>query len=172
MKGGGAMLLLWGGLGMGGLEALYVIFADESNFPWLPLTFFGFACATCVLAGLVLVVRDRLRREPEPLSRTEVVPDLSLGAALVGVGLAVGLPGMEFGPWMYILGAMLVVAGVLRLAVEWRADRRHRRTLEPLAAAARREAASGREDQLAEEAALAAQPERAAVGPPFGRGER
>ena len=64
---------------------------------------FGAMSGTIVLALLALVAREPRRR---------LVPDVSLGTVVAGVGIALAVAGAAVGTWLVLIGAGLFVVGL------------------------------------------------------------
>jgi predicted permease len=92
-----ALLALW--------TALQLIFGPH----WVTVALLGGAAAAVALLALVTALA-RPRRRPEP--------DLSPAPVLLAFGVTALLSGTELGPWALAIGALLVAAGLARLAAE------------------------------------------------------
>jgi hypothetical protein len=75
--------------------------------------------------SLLLAVYVQLRKPHEPEVR--LVPDISLGPVLLGLGVATMLNGVALGLWLVYAGAGITALGVAVLAQELRASREVRR---------------------------------------------
>src|SRR5690348_7425527 len=125
MRGGSIPLLAWGLL-LAVLMVINAIWAGDAiqtgTFAAAILAVFGGAAAFLALAP-----RESLRRGPPPrVTGPEAVPRASAGALLFGLGVASMLFGLVFGTFPIYFGIGLVVAGLGRLAMEYRAERRTR----------------------------------------------
>jgi hypothetical protein len=125
MRGGSIPLLAWGLL----LVILLVINAvwagdaiQTGTFAAAILAVFGGAAAFLALAP-----RESLRRGPPRLMPgPEAVPRASAGALLFGLGVGSILFGLVFGTFPIYFGIGLVAAGLGRLVMEHRAERKTR----------------------------------------------
>lgn len=89
----------------------------------------GLIYATAAL--LVAWNRQALRRGPPPPSfEPEAVPQASLAAVLVGLGIACVGFGLVWAGFLIYFGVGVVVLSFGRLMLEWRAERREIRAIE------------------------------------------
>lgn len=89
---------------------------------WLSVTQLGSAAVTTAVIALIFLVAARrrpVRDEPPPR-------DLSVGAALTAIALCGMLYGAEFGVFLVLICAGLLVLGLVQLWKELRADRERR----------------------------------------------
>jgi membrane protein implicated in regulation of membrane protease activity len=140
MRGGAIPLLAWSAL-------LALLLAG--NWVWtgdaIQVAEFGFAVLAIALAGLTAILASRRRDheairpgppEPPAPDEVEVVPDLSVGAALAALAVAAILFGLAFGHFLVYFGAGLLALALGRLAVERRAQARTRERARPRPGAA------------------------------------
>jgi hypothetical protein len=73
-------------------------------------------------AALALLALTALGREP----RERLLPDSSLSTVLLAIGAAMTLNGVVFGLWLELIGAEVILLGLIGLAGEWIAARRSR----------------------------------------------
>jgi hypothetical protein len=122
MRGGSIPLLAWGTL-LVILMAINVIWARDAiqaaTFGAAVLAIFGGAAAFLALAPRESLRRGAPPHDPAP----EAVPRASAGALLFGLGVASIIFGLVFGTFPIFFGVGLVVGGLGRLAVEFRAQR-------------------------------------------------
>lgn len=121
MRGGAIPVLAWAGI-------LALLFAG--NWVWtgdpIQVAELGFAVLAIALSGVALVAArgEAIRRgAPRRLGAPESLPDLSLGAAGVGVAVACIAFGLAFGHFLVYFGCGLLLASLGRVAVELRAAR-------------------------------------------------
>jgi hypothetical protein len=89
----------------------------------------GLIYATAAL--LVAWNRQALRRgPPQPSFEPEAVPQASLAAVLVGLGIACVGFGLVWAGFLIYFGVGVVVLSFGRLMLEWRAERREIRAIE------------------------------------------
>ena len=122
MRGGALPLMFWATLLalFGIMNAIWT--ADTIQVA----TFAAGVLAVASLAGaLALRSRDALRRgEPPPSDAPEAIPRASSAAVLVALGLGMLVFGFAFGHFPIYLGSGVILAGLGRLWVEKRAQRR------------------------------------------------
>ncbi|MFL5826368.1 MAG: hypothetical protein ACJ76V_07575 [Thermoleophilaceae bacterium] len=87
--------------------------------------------AALLMYLIVIGTVIRYRRTPDaseagehPELAIRALPDLSFGAALVGIAIATMVFGAEFGLFLVWIGLGLLLLGFARLLVEWRGERR------------------------------------------------
>jgi hypothetical protein len=113
----GTAVAVWSGF----LAALALLLAI-----WVPgdelanLLLWGAALAAATLAVVLTIVARRAPAEPKLLA----VPDLSLGAVLIALGLIAMLVAGAAGLWLLYIGAGLLAFGAANLVRELRAARR------------------------------------------------
>jgi hypothetical protein len=112
MRNGTAPLLIWSLL-LGLMAVVNAIWAGIT----IQTATFVLAVLAVVVVAATLLVRPA-RRGPE------AIPHHSLAAAFTAVGLAVVLFGFTFGHFLVYFGAAMIVAGLGRLSLELRAQRR------------------------------------------------
>jgi hypothetical protein len=112
----GAVLLPFFALILGAWWVVLLIWDTDA----LPTALLGGSAAACLLTGIALGVRRRVR----PPVRVRADPDLSLGAPVIAIGVAALVLGAEAGAWLLLVGGGLVVLGAALLAREWRDGRR------------------------------------------------
>jgi hypothetical protein len=112
MRSGVAPLLIWSLL-LGLMAMVNVI--------WAGITI---QTATFALAVLAVVIVAAGLLTTGPRRGPEAIPRYSLATAFTAVGLAVLLFGLTFGHFLVYLGAAVIVAGIGRLTLELRAQRR------------------------------------------------
>ncbi len=139
MRGGAIPVLAWG-LILAVMMALNWVWTGDA----IQIGTFAFAVLVVLTAGLiaVLISRQAIRPgppEPPPPGGLEPVPDLSVGAAVVGLAIAAIVFGLAFGHFLIYCGAGLLVLGLGRLLVERRAQRRSLERYSSQQAARRRE---------------------------------
>ncbi len=112
MTGGARPMLVW---------ALLLALSGVLNLIWtggsVQTATFGAAVLAVVLTATGIVMR-RARRGPEPVTHT------SFGTMIAAVGVGALLFGLVFGHFIIYFGAGLIVAGLCRLLLELRAQRR------------------------------------------------
>jgi hypothetical protein len=101
------------------LGAWWVVLLAWDTDP-LPTALLGGAAAACLLTGLALGVRRRVR----PAVDVRAAPDTSLGAPVLAAGVAGLVLGAGLGAWLLLVAGGLVVLGGALLAREWRDARR------------------------------------------------
>jgi hypothetical protein len=106
---------LWAGM-LAVFTALMLPFGIDAYSPWL---LGGAAAGTLVLALLAARAEPRRRMAVD-------VPDLSPSPGVLALGVALLVGGTEFGTWMLLLGAGVLVLGLALLARELRSERRAR----------------------------------------------
>jgi peptidoglycan/LPS O-acetylase OafA/YrhL len=104
-------LAVWA-LMLAGLTVLQFVFSTNPYY-WLSLG--GSAAATAAFAGYYLW--------RPPLRPVEYVPELSYATVAVGVGAAVAVIGVPFGPWLWLPGLGLLAVGLAGAVLELRAER-------------------------------------------------
>ena len=96
---------------------------------WLSVVQLGSAAIATVLIafGFVLIYRQgKLGATPKAGRERRVLADVSPGAALTGIALAGMLYGAEFGFFLVLICAGLLMLGVVQLGIELRAERQRR----------------------------------------------
>lgn len=115
-----ATLAIWSLL-LATLVALLLVFTAN---PLVYVLLGGAAALTAALAAVfALTTRQRVRRSCLTVS----TPDISLPAALLGIGVTGIAVGFTVGPWMTFIGAGLTLLAAAGLAREYRAQRRAQR---------------------------------------------
>jgi hypothetical protein len=129
MRGGSIPIAAWAGL---------LVILGALNWVWtsdeIQVGTFGMA-AGIVLTGAAAVARGRAREAvspgpPAPVEAPLAVPSGSVGAVLAAVALAALLFGFAFGRFLVYFGAGLLIAALGRVALEIRAERAARRSVE------------------------------------------
>ncbi|HEX3691272.1 MAG TPA: hypothetical protein VHV28_16340 [Solirubrobacteraceae bacterium] len=123
MRGGSVPLLV---------QALVLSVMLAMNWIWtsdtIQVATFGFAALTLTLGAGLLAWRSRgesvRRGPPRPDPRAQAAPAASLAAVLIAVAVAMMVFGLAFGRFPVYFGAGLFIAGLGRLAIELRAQRR------------------------------------------------
>jgi hypothetical protein len=108
-------VLAWAGL----LSVLSVVLRIRTP-EGLPPAIFGSAAALIWVVGLVVLLW------PAGRPRVRALPDLSLPSVLVAVAIAMLVLGALVGEWLVLLGAGALVAGLVGVGRELRAERRLR----------------------------------------------
>ena len=96
---------------------------------WLSVLQLGSAAIAAVLIALAVVLvyrQGKLGATPKAGRERRVLADVSPGAALTGIALAGMLYGAEFGFFLVLICAGLLVLGVAQLGIELRAERQRR----------------------------------------------
>ena len=96
---------------------------------WLSVLQLGSAALVTWLIAFAFVVtyrQGRLGATPRAGRERRVLADVSPGAALTGIALAGLLYGAEFGFFLVLISAGLLVLGLVQLGIELRAERRER----------------------------------------------
>lgn len=114
------------------VQALVLSVMLAANWIWtndtIQVATFGFAALTLVLGAGLLAWRsggESVRRgPPRAEAGAQAAPAASLAAVLIAVALAMMVFGLAFGRFPIFFGAGLFVAGLGRLAIELRAQRR------------------------------------------------
>lgn len=127
---GGIVLFGWGVMGLV-FASVQLVFSGQRSGGQTPPSLVQIGvpyvtAAACVLAGLVLIARERRAgRRPDALrpGDTALVPDLSPAACGVAVGIALCVLGAEFGQWLLYSGAGVTLIGAGGLLRERRAER-------------------------------------------------
>ncbi|HEY6396184.1 MAG TPA: hypothetical protein VIX82_01900 [Solirubrobacteraceae bacterium] len=124
MRGGAIPLLAWG-------TVLLVLYTGNWIWEGRPIQVAQTVFAILVIYGgaavLWLLHREALRRGPPPVqSGLETVPEASTGAVLAALGVASILFGLVWAQFFVYFGAGVLLAGLGRLALELRAQRRTR----------------------------------------------
>jgi hypothetical protein len=88
----------------------------------LPPAIFSAAAGVAWLVGLYAVLRPG--RRPRLRVRPEL--DLSFSSVLVAIALAMLVLGALVGEWLVLIGAGVLLAGLIGIAREIRAERRYR----------------------------------------------
>jgi hypothetical protein len=127
MRGGALALFAWGML----LAILWAI-----NWIWtgdtLQIGIYGFAVGLILAWGVVYVVGSRTtarRGPPEPSTQAEAVPQSSVGALLLGLGVAAAGFGFVFGIFLVLLGAGVIAAAAGLVVHELLVQRRELRAV-------------------------------------------
>jgi hypothetical protein len=110
-------LLVWATLLTVLAAVLWVWSADH-----LPPAIFSAAAGVAWLVGLYAVLRPGKR----PRLRVRPELDLSFSSVLVALGIAMLVLGALVGEWLILIGAGVLVAGLIGVARELRAERRYR----------------------------------------------
>jgi hypothetical protein len=116
MNRGWVQVLVWAGWLTALTILLWVWWGEELNVGSLASAAIGTA-----LIGVAVALLNR-RRTSERRYVSE--PDVSVGAALIGIALSGMLFGAEFGLFLVLVCAGLLVAGVAVLVAERRGERR------------------------------------------------
>jgi hypothetical protein len=128
VRGGAIPMLAWGTLLLVLLIGNWVWTGDSIQVGLFAMAT-GLVYATAAL--LVAWNRQALRRGPPPPSfEPEAVPQASLAAVLVGLGIACVGFGLVWAGFLIYFGAGVVVLSSARLMLEWRAERREIRAIE------------------------------------------
>ncbi|MGZ4202137.1 MAG: hypothetical protein ACXVRH_08775 [Thermoleophilaceae bacterium] len=92
---------------------------------WLSVVQLGSAAVFVALVAILFTVAHRGGplgdTKPEP-TELRVLPDMSVGAALIAIGLCGMLYGSEFGLFLVLICAGIVALGVARLVSELRRE--------------------------------------------------
>lgn len=122
MRGGALPILAW---------ALLLSTSGVLNAIWtgdtIQIGTFAAAVLAILLMATALIVRSReaaRRGPPSPPTQPEPVTHTSFGTMIAAVGVGALLFGLVFGHFIVYFGAGMIVAGLGRLAVELRAQRR------------------------------------------------
>jgi hypothetical protein len=110
-------LLVWATLLTVLAAVLWVWSSDH-----FPPTIFSGAAGVAWLVGLYAALRPG--RPPRLRFRPEL--DLSFSSVLVALGIAMLVLGALVGEWLILIGAGVLVAGLIGVARELRAERRYR----------------------------------------------
>jgi uncharacterized iron-regulated membrane protein len=129
MRGGAIPLLAWGTL----LLVLCI-----GNAVWngraISAAAAAFAAVVIYAFGLALWLarRESIKRgPPPPSSEPESVPEHSLAAVLAGMSVAAILFGLVWANFLVYFGGAMLVASLGRVALELRAERSSRRSVDP-----------------------------------------
>ena len=122
MRGGALPILAW---------ALILALSGATNAVWtgdaIQIGTFAFAVLAILLIAAFLVLRSREAARPgEPAAptRPEPLTHTSFGTMIAAVGVATILFGLVFGHFIIYFGAGLIAAGLGRLLIELRHQRR------------------------------------------------
>jgi hypothetical protein len=110
-------LLVWATL-LTVLSAVLWVWSSDH----LPPAIFSAAAGVAWFVGLYAVLRPGKR----PRLRVRPELDLSLSSVLVALAVAMLVLGALVGEWLILIGAGVLVAGLIGLARELRAERRYR----------------------------------------------
>jgi hypothetical protein len=128
MRGGSIPLIAWGTL----LLVLFII-----NWIWNARAVSAAAAAFAALViyafafALWLARREAIRRgPPEPSAEPQALPQMSLGAVLVGLSVAAMLFGFVWAQFLVFFGAALLIVSLGRVWLELRAERVSRAQIE------------------------------------------
>jgi hypothetical protein len=110
-------LLAWAALLTVLATVLWVWSSDH-----LPPAIFSAAAGVAWLVGLYAVLRPG--RRPRLRVRPEL--DLSFSSVLVAIAIAMLVVGALVGEWLVLIGAGVLLAGLIGVAREMRAERRYR----------------------------------------------
>jgi hypothetical protein len=129
MRGGAIAPLAWGTL-------LLVLFIGNAvwNGRAISAAVAAFAAIVIYAIGLLLWLarRESIKRgPPPPRSEPEKVPEHSLAAALSGLSVAAILFGLVWANFLVYFGVATLVASLGRVALELRAERSSRRSVDP-----------------------------------------
>jgi hypothetical protein len=119
VKTGALVLLIWSLLLAIHVPVMAAIFNENST---SVLLLGGAAAATALVSLGVWVGRRRAEGEDPDVERP--VTEVSMASALLGAALALMLLGAQFGVWLVLIGAGLLLAGFGGVARELRAERR------------------------------------------------
>lgn len=125
-------LLIWATLLAGAAIALWLY----SHHQRLAVAMLAGASIVTYVIAIGFAIRhwrtpDASEAREHPEIAVRALPDLSFGAALVGIAIATIVFGVEFGLFLVLIGAGLLLLGVGRLIVEIRGERRAERELVP-----------------------------------------
>jgi hypothetical protein len=110
LREGPVVLLAWAALVAVPAAVAFLFDADVTTY----LLFLDLVAGTLLIAAIDLVTRRRSYRAPEA---AQAIPDTSIPAALIALGITEALLGAELGQWLIMIGAgtlALGSAGVLR----------------------------------------------------------
>jgi hypothetical protein len=128
MRGGAIPLLAWGTLLLVLLIGNWVWTGDS-----VQVGLFAMATGVIYASAALLIAwnRQALRRGAPPATGApEAVPETSLAAVLVGLGIACIGFGLVWAGFLIYFGAGVVVLSFGRLLLEWRAELREVRAIE------------------------------------------
>jgi hypothetical protein len=120
VRGAALVLVGWGLLNALILVPMPTIFHENPT----PSITYGASAFGCVVVGVVCWLWPRARAEDPDDER--LVTDVSIASASIGMALALMLLGLEFGPWLVLVGGGLLALGIAGVVRELRAERRLR----------------------------------------------
>jgi hypothetical protein len=95
----------------------------------LSLEELGGAAVVTALIAIVFTLAHRrgpVGDEPYEVGERRVLPDISFGAALIGIALSGMLYGAEFGLFLVLICGGLLIVGLAQVLIELRDERRER----------------------------------------------